>query len=153
VRAERIRVGVLALLPMGLGAVGAWFDQRHHLGISVWRSACRTAGLTPASFLGFTLQLLPSAVIGVLLGGLVVQLLGLRPAHRACARSSLAAHFGCLLAMVAGMLLCTLLLPAESMLIVEPLLAIGLSGWLFHRLRPRVARASVTTRTRVPPSA
>jgi hypothetical protein len=60
-------------------------------------------------------------------------------------RASLAAHLGCLLAMLVGMLLCTWFLPPAWMLAIEPLLALGFSAWLY--------RASVGPRTSTVPSA
>ena len=63
-------------LPMVLAVTGAWLDEQARLGFSTWQSACRSAGLSPRSVLIFTLELLPTAVIGALLGGLIVQLCG-----------------------------------------------------------------------------
>jgi hypothetical protein len=157
VRAEasslRLRV-LLTLTPMALATLGGVVDQYSRLGFTLWRDACRATGVTAGALLLFTLELLPNAVIGGLLGGLIVLAVGLSGRAGGCAtRYSLAAHLGCVLGMAAGMLLCALFLPPAWMLVVEPPLAIGLSGWLFHLMRPRLMRASVSPRTRVLPSA
>ena len=95
----------LASLPMVLGALGAMLDERRALGFTVWRAACRAAGFSPVSLATFTLDLLPGAVIGTLLGAFIV-LAGGFVAPRAHANGALAAHAGCLLAMPAGVMLC-----------------------------------------------
>src|SRR5262245_40492926 len=95
---------VFALIPMALGLAGACFDERTRLGFSAWRTACRDGGLTLASLLTFTLQLLPTAVAGVLLGAFAVSIAGIvRADVRAAA---LAGHGGCVLGMAAGVPLC-----------------------------------------------
>jgi hypothetical protein len=131
--ARRAAAPLLALLPMAVALAGVAFDQRDHLGFTLWSSACRSAGLTPASVMTFTLQLLPSAVIGALLGGLLVLCFGiLLRRSGALADISLAAHVGCLIGMAVGMLLCMALLPPTLMLAVEPLLAATAAAWLWR---------------------
>ena len=81
------RGGCSALLPMTLALAGACIDERAHLGFSNWRSACRAAGLPLSSLLSFTLELLPTAVLGALVGGIAVQISGMcpaPPAQRGC---------------------------------------------------------------------
>ena len=55
---------LLAWLPMGLGAFGAWLDEQRSLGFTIWRSVCRASGVSPSSIATFTLELLPTAIIG-----------------------------------------------------------------------------------------
>src|SRR5689334_25218299 len=100
----RLPSGLLAAVP-SLGAfAGGWLDERTHLGLTNWRGACRAAGLSPRSLLHFTWELLPAAIAGALLGGLV--LLGLAFAFRRrddAVRACTAAHLGCALAMPLGL--------------------------------------------------
>ncbi len=136
---------LLTLLPMMLATLGGAVDEHTRRGLTLWREACRSAGLTASSLLVFTLELLPLAVIGGLLGGLAVLAMGWAGRATHCTlQASLAAHLGCVIAMIAGMVLCTWFLPPAWMLVVEPLLAVGLAGWL---------GASVAPRTRALPSA
>lgn len=121
---------------MGLGVLGAFVDEWRALGLSTWRSACRGAGLSLPSIVHFTLELLPTAVIGALLGGLVVLAAGFR-APREAARGALAAHAGCLAAMPLGMLLCASAWPWPLTLGAEMALAAlaAASVWWFTRIR------------------
>ena len=129
---------MFALVPMACALVGVAIDERTRLGYSNWLSACRAAGLSLNSWLTFTFTLLPSAVIGLLAGGLAVQLGGLLLRHRGCAaQSSLAAHGGCVLGMAGGLLLCTLSLPVPVMLIAEAALAGAGAAVLFRHMRRR----------------
>ncbi|MEO8019790.1 MAG: hypothetical protein ABI769_18430 [Pseudomonadota bacterium] len=123
---------LLALLPMSLAIAGALWDERAHLGITNWRSACRASGLSLASLLTFTWELLPTAIIGMLLGGLVVQCIGLRARDRGHARACLAAHAGCALAMPLGLVLCALAFPASVTLVTEGALAVAIALGLTH---------------------
>jgi hypothetical protein len=137
---------LLTFVPMILAMLGGAVDQYTHLGFTLWRDACRSAGLTVGALCTFTLELLPMAVVGLLLGGLVVLAVGwLNRAEPCAARASLATHAGCALGMAVGMLLCTLFLSPLVMLIVEPVLAVAVSIWLL--------RASVSPRTSMLPSA
>ena len=145
---EQAGLAWLALLPMALALAGAFLDERAHLGYTTWRSACRAAGLSPASLATFTLELLPRAVIGALAGGVLVLIAGMLLRRRGhMAHCALAAHGGCLLAMALGLWLCTTALPLPWLLVTEGLLAMafarGLSG-LQQGLR---AAASVRART------
>jgi hypothetical protein len=140
----RWQVPMLALLPMALAGAGAMLDERTSRGFTLWRAACRSAGVTASSLLNFTLTLLPSAVLGMLLGGLLVLSVGASGyAGSRAARACLAAHLACLLGMGLGVLLCLTLLPPASMLVVEPLLVAAIA----------VLLASVRPRTRTLPSA
>ena len=142
--AARWQVPLLALAPMALAAAGAMVDERASLGFTLWLDACRSAGVTAGSLLSFTLTLLPNAVLGALLGGLVLLSVGASGcAGGRAAHVSLAAHSACLLGMGLGVLLCVTLLPAASMLVVEPLLVIAIA----------VLLSSVGPRTRTTPSA
>jgi hypothetical protein len=77
-----------------------------------------------------------------------VLLVGILARRRGCAaRTSLAAHAGCVVGMAAGLLLCTLALPLPLALACEVLLAAGAAAWLFGRGHNDPARASVKPRT------
>jgi hypothetical protein len=134
----------MAILPMGFAVAGAFIDERARLGFSLWRSACRANGLTLESLARFTLQLLPTAVLGALFGGLVVLGFGMLLRHRGCAADALGAHAGCVVGMAAGLLLCTLPLPVPVLLAGEAALTLGLALFL-RRLLP--ARAPEVPRT------
>jgi hypothetical protein len=126
--------GLAAISPVG-ALIGGLVDERVHLGFTNWRSACRASGLSFASLFKFTLELLPNAIVGALLGGLLVQLLAfsLRPRHtEAC----LAAHLGCAVVMPLGLLLCALALPIPLMLITEVALAVA-AAYLMQALWKR----------------
>jgi len=142
--AGRLRFVALAILPMTCAVVGGVIDEWLHLGFSQWRSACRASGLTPESLAQFTLQLLPNAVLGALLGGVWVLGIGILHRNRACAADALGAHAGCVAGMAAGLLLCTLPLPVPLLLAGELALTLALAVFL-RRFLP--ARASVVTRT------
>jgi hypothetical protein len=124
---------LLAWLPMGLATLGAWLDERRALGFTIWRGACRASGISLASIATFTLELLPTAVIGALLGGVLVLALG----QRAGARDALAAHAGCVLAMPAGLLLCASAWPWPLTLAAEAALAalVAAGMWWLTRIR------------------
>lgn len=145
---------MLACVPTGFAALGAWLDERRALGFTVWRSACRAAGLSPASIATFTLELVPTAVIGVLLGGLIVLLAGFsrRPAS---ARGAFAAHAGCVIAMPAGLLLCASASPWPLMLVADAGLAalVAAGVWWVTRIRKATYRqACARVIPRIPPS-
>ena len=139
----------ITLVPMAGTLLGAVIDERTHLGYSTWLSACREAGFSLASVLRFTYELLPGAIIGLLLGALAIQAVGLCLRHRGeTARLCLAAHGGCVLGMAGGMLLCTLMVPGPWMLGVDALLAIGGATVLLRLTRRRGPPASVRPRSR-----
>jgi hypothetical protein len=126
---------LMSALPM-LGALGGgWLDQRHHLGFTIWRAACRSTGLRFASLVDFTVQLLPTALAGVLLGGLAVLVWGLMTRERH-AGLCLAAHAGCALTLPLALLLCASALPLPVMLLADKI-------WLLEELRSRGHRAFV----------
>jgi hypothetical protein len=115
-----VRLAGLAAVSPACAVVGGWIDERTHLGFTNWRSACRASGISPASLLHFTLELLPMAVIGALLGGTVVLMGAMVTRNRPqAADACLAAHLGCAIAMPLGLLLCALAIPVPVMLIVE----------------------------------
>lgn len=137
--ARALRVAALAAVPM-LGAVaGAALDERHHLGYSTWRTACRSAGPRIPTLIDFTLQLLPSATIGLLLAGLLVLAAGLLLPRRV-AKNCAAAHVGCAVTLPAMLMLCALL-PPWWMLAADAILAtlVGLMvrAWFERCVTPR----------------
>jgi hypothetical protein len=138
----------LALLPMLVALLGVVIDERTHQGYTTWLSACRAAGPSIRSVLVFTFELLPTAVMGMLTGVLLVQLAGMWFRHHTWGvPSALAAHGGCVFGMVGGLLLCTLALPLPLMLGAEGLLAALAAAWLFPRISQRRSRTSVKPRT------
>ena len=145
-----LRAASLAMVPMALGIAGAVFDERMHLGFSTWRAACRAAGLSLTSLVGFTLQLIPTAVLAALAGGLAIQATGvLLRQQRGAVAAATAAHGGCALGMSAGLILCTLSLPVSLLLVAEVLLT-ALGAWLLVALleRRRVRGAPATPPSR-----
>ncbi|HET7811897.1 MAG TPA: hypothetical protein VFL16_15105 [Steroidobacteraceae bacterium] len=132
----------LAVVPTTLAVLGGFVDERSRLGFSQWRSACRASGLTLESLLGFTLQLLPTAVLGALLGGLVVLGAGILLRRRGCAAGALGAHAACAIGMIVGLLLCVLPLPVPLLLTGEMTLTVALALFLRRFLAaPRLASA------------
>jgi len=125
--ADRWLLCGLAAIPMTCAVFGALVDERARLGFSQWRSACRASGLTLESLVRFTLQLLPGAVLGALLGGLAVLGAGILLRHRGCAAGALGAHAACAIGMALGLLLCVLPLPVPLLLAGEALLTLALT--------------------------
>ena len=114
------RLACLAAIPPAGGVIGGLFDERAHLGFTNWRSACRASGISPGSLLHFTLELLPSAVIGALLGGMVVLMQAFAASNRpGAAHDCLAAHLGCVVSMPLGLMLCALAMPIPVTLFFE----------------------------------
>ena len=127
---------LLAWLPTGLAAFGAWLDEWRALGFTIWRGACRASGFSLSSIARFTLELLPTAVIGALLGGLLVLAVAAgNPGARA--RGSLAAHAGCAIAMPIGLVLCATAWPWPLTLAAELAIAslATLGVWWITRIR------------------
>jgi hypothetical protein len=146
---------LLAWLPMALATIGAAFDERRALGFTTWRSACRAAGLSPSSIATFTLELLPTAVIGALAGGVLALGVGLMH-RRTLGRPALAAHAGCAAAMPIGLLLCASTSPWPLTLVAEALLAAfaGLGLWWLTRIRNATyARSAMRGMSRIPRAA
>lgn len=137
------RLAGFATIVPAFTLAGGWLDERDHLGFTTWRSTCRAGGLSFASLLEFTLELLPTAVIGALSGGLIVQLLALVRRHRPYhAREILATHAACALTMPAGLVICALAWPVQWMFFLETGLAVA-GAWLLLRLRNRGSESLV----------
>lgn len=149
------RAAALALVPMAFAAAGAWVDERSHLGFSSWRSACRAAGFRLESLVVFTLDLLPGALIGGLLGFLLLQfLVALLWFRDGGARMTLAAHGGCLVGMASGLLLCSVI-PSLSLMGLTDLSVTAVTAALlchWPKRRGRIA-ASVSPLTSAPSNA
>lgn len=113
----------LAFVPaLGMFA-GAIIDERHHLGVTNWRAACRAADFSPRSILVFTYELLPTAIIGLLTGALLVVAWGIAARHRdGMPQTSIAAHLGCIAALPLMLPLCALALPPAVTLLTDALL-------------------------------
>jgi len=92
------------------GALGAVADERLHQGFSTWLSLCRQGRLGPVRAVLLQAELLPIALGAMLAFALLGTLAVWTQRPRASgARIMLAAHTGCLVAAVAGALLCPLL--------------------------------------------
>jgi hypothetical protein len=115
-------MALLTPVPMLGAAIGGLLDERNHLGFTTWRSACRSAGLRFSTLIEFTLQLLPSAVIGLLAGGIIVLVAGALFRDR-FASVSLAAHAGCAVSIPVALILCAFL-PPMLMLAADAVLAV-----------------------------
>lgn len=139
------RLVVSSAVPM-LGALaGGWLDERHHLGFTTWRSACRAAGLRLSTLIDFTFQLLPGAICGLLAGGALLLALGIARRHTSAAASCFAGHAGCMLTLPAGLFLCASALPLPLMLLADAGIAL-----LAAALLMRLTGVSVSLRTRAP---
>jgi hypothetical protein len=136
-RARLPGVVLVASLPMLGAAAGAWLDERLRLGFTNWRSACRAAGPGLATLADFTLQLLPLAVMGLLIGGLAVLLVGVATRHRReQAGACLAAHAGCALTIPLALLICASSLPLPLMLLADLTITALAALWLLRLMRP-----------------
>src|SRR5829696_891245 len=112
-------VGLAAISPAG-AVIGGFIDERTHLGFTNWRAACRASGISWVSLLHFTLELLPTAIVGALSGGLIVLAIGFFTRHRSRGPAAcLAAHLGCVIVMPLGLLLCAIAMPVPAMLSTE----------------------------------
>ncbi len=132
-----LRAVSLAMVPMGSGLAGAVFDERVHLGFSTWRTACRAAGVSPTSVVVFTLQLMPTAVLAALAGGLAIQATGMLQRHqRGAVAAATAAHGGCALGMSAGLILCAFPLAVPLLLGAEVFLT-AFGAWVLVALLER----------------
>ena len=117
------RAAALALVPMALALGGMYLDERAQFGYSNWRGACRATGFDIAALITFTIDLMPRAALGALLGMMLVQGFGAVIWRGGGApRAIFAAHTGCGLGM-AGMLLVCAWLPMPVMVGVEAVLA------------------------------
>jgi hypothetical protein len=148
------RAAALAVMPMAFIVVGAWIDERSHLGFTTWRSACRSTGLTLHSLVSFTFDLLPTALVGALLGVMALQFSAAVLWFRVDGpRVTLAAHGGCMLGMVAGLILCLLAPSPLLMLAAELSVAAGAAALFSHWPAKRAAGASVSLPTGRPSNA
>lgn len=122
----------LALVPMALALVGLCLDERAQFGYSNWLGACRAAGFDVGSLITFTVDLLPRASLGALLGVMLIPALGAALWRDGAPRAIFAAHAGCALGMAAMLLVCAWLPSLPLMLGVEALLAAGTTLLLCH---------------------
>jgi hypothetical protein len=80
----------------------------------------------------FALQLLPLSIIGLLLGGVALQLTAFATWRRpGQLQRCFAAHAGCALSMPVGLALCALALPVPLTILTDALLAVGVA-WLLY---------------------
>jgi hypothetical protein len=150
------RLSCLAAISPALAVAGGIIDERTRLGFTNWRAACRASGISPASLLHFTLELLPMAVIGALLGGVIVLTWAIATRNRPWAADiCLAAHLGCAIAMPLSLILCALAMPVPIMLIAETATAVaaayGLQQLFIRNATYRVGARRVVAR--IPASA
>jgi len=136
-----LRIALLCLMPSLGATAGGVVDEYQRLGFSTWISACRTDGISFHSLLMFTWQLLPNAIIGLLVGCLAVTAVGIVLRARAnFSAECAAAHLGCILAMPPGLVLCALALPASVMLFADAALA-TIAAWSVMRVLATRGRA------------
>jgi hypothetical protein len=134
------RLAGLGVVSPAFAVVGGMVDERTHLGFTNWRSACRASGFSIESLTWFTFQLLPTAVIGALAGGMLVLMLAIRSRHRRdFAGHCLAAHAGCAIAMPIGLVLCAMAIPIPLMLLAEVALAVAAAYLLQTRSQRKTA--------------
>jgi hypothetical protein len=128
------RLAGLGAVSPACAVVGGVIDERIHLGFTNWRSACRATGLSIESLARFTFELLPTAVIGALVGGLLVLAMAMARAIQSRDRQQvdqcLAAHAGCAIAMPIGLALCAMAMPVPLMLMAEVALAVAAAYFL-----------------------
>lgn len=111
----------VTLTPMA-GALGAVADERLYRGFSAWMSLCRLGRLGPLDALLLQARLMPLALGSMLAFALLgTMAVGSQRARGNGARVMLAAHTGCVLAVVVGALLCPLLFAGLH----SPTLALG----------------------------
>jgi hypothetical protein len=139
-----MRIALLSFLPSMTAALGAALDEYQHLGFTTWRSVCRAGEISLGSILAFTWQLLPNAIVGLLLGGLALQATGFVLRHREHATvECAAAHIGCVVAMPLGLLLCAQSMPPVAMPFVDGALAAASALLLLRLLSGRHHRVRV----------
>jgi len=145
------RAAALALVPMALALVGLYLDERAHFGYSNWRSACRASGFDVAALVTFTIDLMPRAALGALLGVMLVQALGAVIWRAGGApRAICAAHAGCALGMAAMLLLCAWLPSMPLMIAIEAPLAAGVAALLCQGGTRPGRRFSASLASKVP---
>jgi hypothetical protein len=139
-----LRAAALAVVPMSFAIAGAMLDEYWHQGFTVWRSACRSTGLTLVSLISFTFELLPMALAGMLFGVLLLQFMVAALWYRPHgARVAFSAHAGCMLGMVAGLWLCLAVPSTTLMLASEAAVAAVVAGLLCRRPASPHCAASV----------
>jgi hypothetical protein len=140
--AHLLKLLLLGALPLASTSVGAFIDERGHLGFTNWRSACRAAGFSPGAVMNFSLELLPTAIVGLLAGGLALLAIGIAlRRHDEEARLCFAAHAGCAATMPVGMAFCALALPLYSMVLADVLLALAGATVVYSLVARRTAAA------------
>jgi hypothetical protein len=136
---------------MALALAGLCLDERAHFGYSNWRSACRSVGFDVAALITFTIDLMPRAALGALLGVMLVQALGAVIWRTGGApRAICAVHAGCAIGMTAMLLLCAWLPSLPLMIAVEVLLAAGVAALLCHAGTRPSPRFSGSAASKVP---
>jgi hypothetical protein len=139
------RLGALAAISPASAMLGGLIDERLRQGFTSWLGACRASGYSLRSVVDFTLQLLPNAIIGALIGTLLVLFLAFSARHRTGSiHECLAAHAGCVIAMPAGLLLCALALPFGLTFVLEIAIAAFVAGCLLA-FGQRVSKIRVTS--------
>ena len=138
-RSEWRRASLLVHPSLG-GLAGAFVDEQRNLGFTNWRAACRAAGPSLKSFVVFTRELLPSAIVGMLAGALLVALIGIRARRADTVHGCLAAHVGCFAAMPAMLLVCAFA-PTPAVMFVADLAFAAFFALLILRAISRRQRA------------
>jgi hypothetical protein len=131
----------LVVLPSLGGLLGVLVDEQRHLGFTNWRAACRAAGPSLRSLIVFTRELLPSAIVGMLGGALIVVLIGAAARRIDAARGCFAAHLGCFAAMPLMLFVCAFA-PSPAVMLVADVALAALFATLFLRLTTGRQRTS-----------
>lgn len=131
----------LVVLPSLGGLLGVLFDEQRHLGFTNWRAACRAAGPSLRSLLAFTRELLPSAIVGMLGGAMIVVVIGAAARRVDSARGCLAAHLGCFAAMPLMLFVCAFA-PSPAVMLVTDVVLAALFAMLFLRITAGRKRTS-----------
>jgi hypothetical protein len=142
-RPNLLMLPCVMLTPLA-GGLGAVADERLHRGFTAWLSLCRQGRLDPIRAVLLQVELMPIALAAMLAFALLGTLAVWTQRPRAPgARLMLAGHAGCLLAVVAGALLCPLLfgdlrptqLALGGMALLETTLTTGTALALLRLLR------------------
>jgi hypothetical protein len=105
-----LAIGRCAFLLSAAGAVGAFFDERHHVGVSSWLALCQSRPVPLFVAVTLQMQLLPTMLIAM--GATAVAQLAwvVLRANRRRLFVVAAGHAGCVAGMLMSILLCSRIL-------------------------------------------
>lgn len=107
---DALAIGRCAFLLSAAGAVGAFFDERHHVGVSSWLALCQSRPVPLFVAVTLQMQLLPTMLIAM--GATAVAQLAwvVLRANRRRLFVVAAGHAGCVAGMLMSILLCSRIL-------------------------------------------